>query len=97
VEEISRAAFDGALAEGGVFLLTMHPHDIGHRSRIALLEHLNALGKVWFATHAQLVGGARNRRSFKPPGCGRGRSPARDGPGSGNQSAVHDVDDAVAG
>jgi peptidoglycan/xylan/chitin deacetylase (PgdA/CDA1 family) len=59
VEEIFRAEFDGALAEGGVFLLTMHPHIIGHRSRIVLLdrliEHMKASGKVWFATHEQLA------------------------------------------
>jgi peptidoglycan/xylan/chitin deacetylase (PgdA/CDA1 family) len=59
VEEIFRAEFDGALAEGGLFLLTMHPHVIGHRSRIALLDrlvsHIAAQGKIWFATHAQIA------------------------------------------
>ena len=34
VEEIFKAEFDGAWDEGGLFLLTMHPHVIGHRSRI---------------------------------------------------------------
>lgn len=59
VEEIFRAEFDGAFAEGGLFLLTMHPHVIGHRSRIALLErlirHIKSQGKVWFATHEQVA------------------------------------------
>jgi peptidoglycan/xylan/chitin deacetylase (PgdA/CDA1 family) len=59
VEEIFRAEFDGALAESGLFLLTMHPHVIGHRSRIALLERLvdymKAQGTIWFATHAQVA------------------------------------------
>jgi len=59
VEEIFRAEFDGAYAEGGLFLLTMHPHIIGHRSRIALLDRLVAYMKgkpgVWFATHAQVA------------------------------------------
>jgi peptidoglycan/xylan/chitin deacetylase (PgdA/CDA1 family) len=59
VEEIFQAEFDGARAEGGMFLLTMHPHVIGHRSRIALLDRLvdriKASGKVWFATHAQVA------------------------------------------
>jgi peptidoglycan/xylan/chitin deacetylase (PgdA/CDA1 family) len=59
VEEIFRAEFDGALAEGGLFLLTMHPHVIGHRSRMALLErliaHIKSRGKVWFATHEQVA------------------------------------------
>lgn len=57
VEEIFAAEFDGAYAEGGMFLLTMHPHVIGHRSRIALLDRLISRIKkfegVWFATHAQ--------------------------------------------
>ena len=59
VEEIFRAEFDGAWQEGGLFLLTMHPHIIGHRSRIALLErlvaHMQARGGCWFATHADVA------------------------------------------
>ncbi|MBI4539724.1 MAG: polysaccharide deacetylase, partial [Gemmatimonadetes bacterium] len=47
--------FDGAYGEGTMFLLTMHPHVIGHRSRIAVLEsliaHIRAKPDVWFATH----------------------------------------------
>ncbi|KAA9162637.1 polysaccharide deacetylase [Amycolatopsis acidicola] len=54
-----RDEFDVAYAEGGVFQLTMHPHCIGHRSRVAilteLLEHIASRGDVWFATHAQLA------------------------------------------
>ncbi|MBV1797751.1 polysaccharide deacetylase [Siccirubricoccus sp. G192] len=57
VEEIFRAEFDGAHAEGGLFLLTMHPHIIGHRSRIGLLDrlvrHMRDQDGVWFATHAE--------------------------------------------
>ena len=59
VEEIFRAEFEGAMAEGGIFLLTMHPHIIGHRSRLPLLarliEEMKATGKVWFATHEQVA------------------------------------------
>jgi hypothetical protein len=37
----------------------MHPHIIGHRSRIAilaeLLDHITGHDGVWFATHAQIV------------------------------------------
>jgi peptidoglycan/xylan/chitin deacetylase (PgdA/CDA1 family) len=59
VEEIFAAEFDGAYAEGGMFLLTMHPHVIGHRSRIALLDRLvtriRKFEGVWFATHAQVA------------------------------------------
>ena len=53
VEEIFTAEFDGAWDEGGMFLLTMHPHIIGHRSRLPLLErligHIKAKGGCWFA------------------------------------------------
>ncbi len=59
VEEIFRAEFDGAWDEGGLFLLTMHPHISGHRSRVALLgrliAHMKARGGCWFATHAQVA------------------------------------------
>jgi peptidoglycan/xylan/chitin deacetylase (PgdA/CDA1 family) len=59
VLEIFRAEFDGAYAEGGLFLLTMHPHIIGHRSRLALLErlieHIRGHAGVWFATHADIA------------------------------------------
>ena len=59
VEEIFRGEFDGAWEEGGVFLLTMHPHHIGHRSRLPLLDrliqHMKARGDCWFCTHEQLA------------------------------------------
>ncbi len=47
--------FDRAWDEGTMFLLTMHPHITGHRSRIVALEgliaHIKAKGDVWFGTH----------------------------------------------
>jgi peptidoglycan/xylan/chitin deacetylase (PgdA/CDA1 family) len=59
VLEIFKAEFDGAVAERGLFLLTLHPHIIGHRSRMALLEelvrHIEATPGVWFATHAEVA------------------------------------------
>jgi len=59
VEEIFRAEFEGAWAEGGLFLLTMHPHVIGHRSRIGIVERLIRAAKdrggVWFATHEEVA------------------------------------------
>ncbi len=59
VEEIFRGEFDGAWEERGLFLLTMHPHVIGHRSRITMLERLirymKSRGSVWFATHEQVA------------------------------------------
>lgn len=49
--------FDRAYEEGTMFLLTMHPHYIGHRSRIVILErlieHMRSKSGVWFATHRQ--------------------------------------------
>jgi peptidoglycan/xylan/chitin deacetylase (PgdA/CDA1 family) len=64
VEEIFRAEFDGAWQEGGLFLLTMHPHVIGHRSRIPLLDRLiaymRARGQCWFATHAEVASWCRD-------------------------------------
>jgi peptidoglycan/xylan/chitin deacetylase (PgdA/CDA1 family) len=59
VEEIFKAEFDGAWSEGGLFLLTMHPHVIGHRSRIGVLERLiryiKTRGGVWIATHEDIA------------------------------------------
>ena len=47
--------FDKAWEEGTMFLLTMHPHVSGHRSRIialeGLIDHIQAKGDVWFGTH----------------------------------------------
>jgi peptidoglycan/xylan/chitin deacetylase (PgdA/CDA1 family) len=65
VEEVFRAEFDGAYAEGGLFLLTMHPHVIGHRSRISLLDRLVAYMKgrpgVWFGTHEEVARWCRDQ------------------------------------
>ena len=59
VLEIFRREFDAAYAEGGLFQLTMHPHIIGHRSRMMILEeliqHIRAHTGIWFATHADVV------------------------------------------
>jgi len=59
VSEIFSAEFEGAWQERGLFLLTMHPHIIGHRSRLPLLARLiadiKAKGSVWFATHEQIA------------------------------------------
>jgi peptidoglycan/xylan/chitin deacetylase (PgdA/CDA1 family) len=59
VFEIWAAEFDRAHEERGLFVLTMHPHVIGHRSRITMLEklvrHIRARPGVWFATHEQVA------------------------------------------
>jgi len=51
--------FDKAYEEGTIFLLTTHPHIIGHRSRIVILEelidHIKTKDDVWFATHEQVA------------------------------------------
>ena len=64
VFEIFRREFDAAYAEGGIFQLTCHPHIIGYRSRIWILEELIRYAKskddVWFGTHAQVAGWARD-------------------------------------
>lgn len=56
---IWRAEFDVAYEEGGMFILTMHPHVIGHRARLRMLEqlvdHMQAKPGVWFATHEQIA------------------------------------------
>ncbi len=59
VLDIFRRELDMAHAEGGLYVLTMHPHHIGHRSRIWILDevirHAKALGGCWFATHADIA------------------------------------------
>ena len=59
VLDIFRREFDAAYEEGGLFLLTMHPHVIGYRSRMFILEelvrHMQALPDVWFATHRDVA------------------------------------------
>ena len=59
VFDIFRREFEAAWREGGLFQLTMHPHVIGYRSRIWILEELIGLMRsrpgVWFATHADVV------------------------------------------
>ena len=65
VLEIWKTEFDGAWREGTLFILTMHPHIIGHRSRIAMLEqlieHIKTREDVWFATHEQVADAARKQ------------------------------------
>jgi len=53
------AEFEKAYEEGTLFVLTMHPKYIGHRSRIVMLENLiqymQSHENVWFATHADIA------------------------------------------
>ncbi|PZU88152.1 MAG: polysaccharide deacetylase [Chelatococcus sp.] len=59
VLDIFTRELDLAAQEGGLFQLTMHPHQIGHRSRIWILDEIiraaKAKGSVWFATHAEIA------------------------------------------
>lgn len=65
VFDIFRREFEAAYREGGVFQLTMHPHVIGYRSRLWILEELINLMRsrpgVWFATHADVVRHAKQQ------------------------------------
>jgi peptidoglycan/xylan/chitin deacetylase (PgdA/CDA1 family) len=59
VFDIFRLEFDAAYEDGAVFQLTCHPHIIGYRSRIWILDelirHAKAKKGVWFATHEDVV------------------------------------------
>ncbi|RWX81274.1 polysaccharide deacetylase [Neorhizobium lilium] len=59
VLDIFKREFDRAYQEGGLFLLTMHPHVSGYRSRIFILEeliqHIHSHDDVWFGTHAEIA------------------------------------------
>ncbi|MCH8073073.1 MAG: polysaccharide deacetylase [Proteobacteria bacterium] len=59
VLQVYKDEFDIAYEERTVFLLTMHPHYIGHRSRIValreLIEYINTKPGVWFGTHEDAV------------------------------------------
>ncbi|HYZ39358.1 MAG TPA: polysaccharide deacetylase [Stellaceae bacterium] len=63
VLDIFRREFDAAYDEGGVFQLTMHPHIIGYRSRIWIIDeiirHAKSRKGVWFGTHAEVVDWAK--------------------------------------
>jgi peptidoglycan/xylan/chitin deacetylase (PgdA/CDA1 family) len=63
--------FDGAWEEETMFLLTMHPHVIGHRSRIVVLEELikyiKAKDGVWFGTHAEAARWVREQADMDQP------------------------------
>lgn len=58
VLDIFLRELDGAAAEGGLFQITMHPHIIGVRSRIWILEEVIRAAQAkgaWFGTHEQVV------------------------------------------
>lgn len=59
VYRIWQAEFEMAYQEGTLFLLTMHPQVIGHRSRLSMLErliqYLRGKPRVWFAAHEAIA------------------------------------------
>ena len=65
--------FDKAYEEGTMFLLTMHPHIVGHRSRIValelLLDHIKAKAgdNVWYATHGEVAEYVRKAANLGEP------------------------------
>lgn len=67
VLDIFLREFDQAWEERGLFLLTCHPHIIGYRSRIFIIEelirHAKAKGGCWFATHEQIARWCKDRSS----------------------------------
>ena len=66
VNQAFQSEFDVAYEERGLFILTMHPHVTGHRSRIAALErlilHMKSRPGVWFATHEQVARYVKEKR-----------------------------------
>ncbi len=59
VYNIFRRELEEAAAEGDVFELLMHPHVIGYRSRVWIIDQIirdaKAMGGAWFGTHAQVA------------------------------------------
>jgi peptidoglycan-N-acetylglucosamine deacetylase len=57
--KVYKDEFDVAYEEGTMFMLTLHPHIIGHRSRIVyldkLIDYMKSKPGVWFATAEQIA------------------------------------------
>lgn len=67
--EVLKDEFDVAYEEGTMFLMTMHPHISGHRSRIVvlneLIKYMKSKGNVWFATHQEAAEYVKSEVGFK--------------------------------
>lgn len=67
--QVQKDEFEVAYEEGTMFLLTMHPHYIGHRSRIVVLKELIAYiqskPNVWFGTHKEAAEYIREQAGMK--------------------------------
>ena len=60
VDHVYRDEFEVAYEEGGLYVLTMHPHYTGHRSRARcgsekLIVYVKSKPGVWFATHEDVA------------------------------------------
>lgn len=68
VLQVYKDEFDVAYEEGTMFLLTMHPHYIGKRSRIVILreliEYIRSKPDVWFGTHEDAVRWVKDQASM---------------------------------
>lgn len=77
--DIFRRELELAYEEGGLFQLTMHPHHIGHRSRIFILEEIIRLAQskkdVWFATHAEIAAYCADEAGLKTSPSQADRNP----------------------
>ncbi len=66
---IWKGEFDVAYQERGMFILTMHPHIVGHRARAAMLErlivHMKSRPGAWFATHEQIARYVREQAGLR--------------------------------
>lgn len=67
--QVQKDEFDVAYEEGTMFLLTMHPHIIGHRSRIVVLDELiryiQSKPNVWFGTHKEAAEYVKEQAGMK--------------------------------
>jgi peptidoglycan/xylan/chitin deacetylase (PgdA/CDA1 family) len=67
--QVYKDEFDGAYREGTTFVLTMHPHYIGHRSRIVILreliDYMRTRRGVWFGTHEAAVRWAKKQAGME--------------------------------
>ncbi len=70
VLEVFTSEFDVAHDEGGLYVLTMHPHIMGHRSRVAILDrlirHMKGRPGVWFATHEAIATHLKTMLAARP-------------------------------
>ncbi len=68
VLQVYKDEFDLAYQEGTTFVLTMHPHYSGHRSRIVvlreLIDYIRARPGVWFGTHEAAVRWVREQAAM---------------------------------